>query len=71
MKRAIVLLPAIILAAFSSCKRNYTCTCTGPIYSSASPTVSTELGKLSKKDAQQQCYEYSFTQNYTDCSIDQ
>lgn len=71
MKRTIVLLPVIIFVICSSCKKNYTCTCTGPIYSATSPaTISTELGKMSRANAQAKCLEYSYDKSYTNCSID-
>jgi hypothetical protein len=71
MKWPFVLLSAITFITFSSCKKNYTCTCTGPIYSATSPaTISTELGKMSRGDADAKCLEYSYDKSYTNCSVE-
>lgn len=60
MKKITLALSAISIIVFSSCKKQYTCTCatsipTLPIPGATIPDVDYDLGKLTKKKAKNQC----------------
>ena len=54
MKIKIFILGAIVVGAFSSCKKDYTCTCTYT-FASTTTTTSFEIAKATKKDATELC----------------
>jgi hypothetical protein len=69
MKRSVVFLLAGVVVIFSSCQKSYTCTCTGPIYATTAPAeITSELGKMSKYDAESKCTQFGLDKNYTQCS---
>jgi hypothetical protein len=61
MKKITLILSAIGMLAFSSCKKQYTCICSTsipislPIPGATIPDVNYDLGKLTKKKAKNQC----------------
>ena len=54
MKKITLLAAVVIAASFASCKKNYTCTCTGTSQG-VSGTYTYDLGKIKKKDAKSSC----------------
>ncbi len=54
MKKITLLAAVIVAASFASCKKNYTCTCSGT-YNGVSGTYTYDLGKIKKKDAKSSC----------------
>jgi hypothetical protein len=70
MKRNIVFLLVGIAILFSSCMKSYSCTCTGPIYATTAPAeVKSDLGKMSKYDAEAACANFGLDKSYTLCYI--
>jgi hypothetical protein len=74
MKKTVLLAAILVVAFGTSCKKNYTCTCTstvGGISSSASATA-----KMKKKDAKTWCdtgnssTSYGGTTSSTTCKLD-
>ena len=56
MKKITLLAAVVIAASFASCKKNYTCVCTGTQSgSTASYSYTYDLGKIKKKDAKSTC----------------
>ncbi len=66
MKKILVI--ASVLAFFSACKKDYTCTCTTGSFSST-----TTIKDATKRQAQANCVSYKYTSNNvtveTDCSL--
>ena len=54
MKKITLLAAVVIAASFASCKKDYTCVCTGTssVYNSS---YTFDLGKIKKKDAKASC----------------
>lgn len=54
MKKITLLAAVVIAASFASCKKDYTCVCTGTssVYNSS---YTFDLGKIKKKDAKSSC----------------
>ncbi len=56
MKNLIPVAAVVVLAMmFTSCKKEYTCTCTTSMTGVPSTTVSGKTDKMSKKDAKSKC----------------
>ena len=71
MKNSIILLSAIIVIAFSSCKKEYTCVCStsAGIPGFTIPDTESNLGKLSKKKAEEQCNAKNTSTNFMGITI--
>ena len=54
MKKITLLATIVIATSFASCKKKYTCTCTGTS-NGASGVYSYDLGKIRKKNAKSSC----------------
>lgn len=54
MKKITLLAAVIVAASFASCKKNYTCVCTGTS-SGLSASYTYDLGKIKKSDAKSSC----------------
>jgi hypothetical protein len=56
MKKLIPMIAVAALATmFTSCKKDYTCTCTSTVTGSSAVTTKYPLGKQKKKDAESAC----------------
>ncbi len=55
MKKITLLAAVVVASTFASCKKNYTCVCTGSQTGSGSYTYTYDLGKIKKKDAKSTC----------------
>lgn len=71
MKKINLLFGALLLLAFSSCKKEYTCVCTtsAGIPGVAIPDTESNLGKLSKKKAEEQCSSRNTSTNFMGFTI--
>ncbi|MES2515878.1 MAG: hypothetical protein V4580_17115 [Bacteroidota bacterium] len=54
MKKITLLAAVVIAASFASCKKDYTCVCTGT-NNGVSGSYTYDLGKIKKKDAKASC----------------
>lgn len=68
MKKGMILVAGVAIFAFSSCRKNYTCTC---VDSDDGYTETYTLLKQKKADAETICdsYEYTGSTYVTTCSI--
>lgn len=64
-KLFVVAAVALIVVSFSSCKKDYTCTCKGDLF----PEVATPINDAKKADAQDACDQLETTGKITDASF--
>ena len=60
MKNLFIIAAVLVAFGATSCKKDYTCDCTYDLLG-VSQTISYDLGKQSKKDAEAACDVYSVT----------
>lgn len=67
---------ALFAVAFTSCKKDYTCTCKVTVNGQVVTEVTNDLGKQTKKDAEAACEDYkasttgpSGTTGTTECTL--
>lgn len=62
---------AVLAMMFTSCKKDYTCTCTSTV-AGTTTTVSGKTGKMSKKDAKAACEKGNVSTSFgsVTCKID-
>jgi hypothetical protein len=60
---------AVFAVMFTSCKKDYTCTCTQTVTGSTPVTTTVSLGKQTKSDADKACSNYNVTSSAGGTSV--